>query len=157
MVHRRLSAARSAVLACGALAVVAGCASPAVRLASTAATVSRTPVPTSAGVTISTRCPQHPEALTSSMAAAAFAAVVRYNERDPAFDPATLRRDSVLPGPDAGPRGEQAAAECGAAVAARTFVVMTTRTDLLPSQSVSQGVWFVSRVDGRFVVWQRVH
>ncbi|MGZ4782354.1 MAG: hypothetical protein ACXVYL_10720 [Oryzihumus sp.] len=102
-------------------------------------------------------CPVRPEPLTPSMAEAAFAAVVRYNERDPAFDPATLRRDRVVPGPDAGPRGEQAAAECGAAVAARTFVVMTTRTDLLPSQSASQGVWFVSRVEGRFVVWQRVH
>ncbi|HET7659960.1 MAG TPA: hypothetical protein VFK66_06170 [Oryzihumus sp.] len=157
MAHRCLRAARPALLACGALTVVAGCATPAARPASTTATVTRTTASTPPRVTISTRCPQHPQALTSSMAAAAFAAVVRYNERDPAFDPATLRRDSVLPGRDAGPRGEQAAAECGAAVAARTFVVMTTRTDLLPSQSASQGVWFVSRVEGRFVVWQRVH
>ncbi|GAA1252630.1 hypothetical protein [Oryzihumus leptocrescens] len=157
MVHRRWGAARPAVLACGALVVVAGCASAAVRPASTAATVSRTTTSPSAEVTITTRCPERPEALTPSMATAAFAAVVRYNERDPGFTPATLRQDRVVPGPDAGPRGEQAAAECGAAVAARTFVVMTTRTDLLPAQSASQGVWFVSRVDGRFVVWQRVH
>ena len=83
--------------------------------------------------------------------------MVRYNEKDPGFRPATLRKDRVALAPQAGARGEQVAVECGSSVAARTFVVFTSRIDLLPSQSASQGVWFVSKLHGRLIVWERAH
>ena len=163
MDRSRLSAAGQLALSLVAvLAAVAACANPVAQRVSagpaTAAASSTNPARTqpSAQATASA-CPDHPDDLTASMAEGAFAAVVRYNRKDPTFKPGLLRRDSIRLAPRADARGEQVAVECGAAVAARTFVVMTTRTDLLPSQSLSQGVYFVSRVSGLFVVWLQAH
>src|SRR6476646_130593 len=157
----RLGAGSHGVLACIALTVVAGCGHPATRpvavAPSTTATASAPATTPSATAALGSRCPSDPDDLTASMATDAFDAVVRFNKKDPAFRPRTLRRDQVSLATDAGARGEQVAAECGAAVAVRTFVVMTTRTDLLPSQSASQGVYFVSRVSGHFMVWEQAH
>jgi hypothetical protein len=137
--------------ACGAPATSTGPSSPAAATASVPAT---TPA---ARTAMSPRCPADPDDLGGSTSDEAFAAVVRFNETDPDFDPATLRNDSVAPATRAGARGLQVLAECGRDVAERTFVVETTRTDLLPAQSASQGVYFVSRVSGRLVVWEQAH
>jgi hypothetical protein len=139
--------------ACGSSAAPTGMATPAAVTATTSATAS-TPAPATPS---SQRCPADPEDLGGSTSDEAFAAVVRFNEQDPDFDPSALRRDSVAVAPEAGARGGQVLTECGPGVAERTFVVETTRTDLLPAQSASQGVYFVSRVGGQLVVWEQAH
>jgi hypothetical protein len=54
-------------------------------------------------------------------------------------------------------RGNQVRRECGQRAAARTIVVYVLRRALLPAQSVSQGVYFVSRFPHGYRVWQVAH
>jgi hypothetical protein len=54
-------------------------------------------------------------------------------------------------------RGNQVRRECGHRVAARTIVVYVLRRAFLPAQSVSQGVYFVSRFPDGYRVWQVAH
>jgi hypothetical protein len=53
-------------------------------------------------------------------------------------------------------RGGQAKAACGTSVWERTVVVYITDRALLPSQSLSQRVFFVGRFKNGFRVWQVV-
>ncbi|HVA59088.1 MAG TPA: hypothetical protein VNG13_00940 [Mycobacteriales bacterium] len=90
---------------------------------------------------------------------AAFDAVVRYAERqEPGLVARRLRRDRVvLALVDERSRGGEVLARCGPSVAGRTLVVYTTRTDLLPSASLSEGDYFVSREEGILTVWKQAH
>jgi hypothetical protein len=54
-------------------------------------------------------------------------------------------------------RGNQVRRECGQRIAARTVVVYVLRRAFLPAQSVSQGVYFVSRFQGGYRVWEAAH
>jgi hypothetical protein len=54
-------------------------------------------------------------------------------------------------------RGLQAKTACGARVWRRTVVVYVTDRAMLPSQSLSQRVFFVGRVRSGYRVWQIVH
>jgi hypothetical protein len=101
-------------------------------------------------------CPLHAERVVASDAPAAFDAVVAYaTALDPKLSLDRIRKDSVrLASADLLGRGGQV--QCGD-VDARTFVVSTTRTDMLPSASLSEGVYFVSRVAGRMWVWRQAH
>ena len=54
-------------------------------------------------------------------------------------------------------RGAAAKTECGARVWKRTVVVYVTLRALLPSQSLSQNVFFVGRFKDGYRVWQVVH
>ena len=54
-------------------------------------------------------------------------------------------------------RGLQAKTECGVRVWKRTVVVYVTLRALLPSQSLSQNVFFVGRFKQAYRVWQVVH
>jgi hypothetical protein len=104
------------------------------------------------------RCPKSPQSISTGMRGQAFEAVVSYNQqRDPRFSRSTLRRDRVTLASTDGERGGEVTTACGPFTAARTFVVYTTRTDLLPSASLSQGVYFVSRTDGGLAVWEQAH
>jgi hypothetical protein len=47
--------------------------------------------------------------------------------------------------------------QCGQRAAARTVVVYVLRRALLPAQSASQGVYFVSRFQNGDRVWQVAH
>lgn len=55
------------------------------------------------------------------------------------------------------PRGSEAKFECGARVYRRTVVVYVTDRAALPSQSLSQRVFFVGRFATGYRVWQVVH
>lgn len=50
-------------------------------------------------------------------------------------------------------RGPQAGTMCGRRARQRTIVVYATRRALLPSQSLSQGVFFVGRFESGYRVW----
>jgi hypothetical protein len=54
-------------------------------------------------------------------------------------------------------RGGQVKLECGAAVARRTVVVYITRRAYFPSESLMQGVDFVSRFASGYRVWEVAH
>jgi hypothetical protein len=54
-------------------------------------------------------------------------------------------------------RGPQVRTQCGQRAAARTVVVYLLRRALLPAQSASQGVYFVSRFQNGYRVWQVAH
>lgn len=54
-------------------------------------------------------------------------------------------------------RGPAAKVSCGARVWRRTVVVYITGRAMLPSQSLSQGVYFVGRFKTGYHVWQVVH
>jgi hypothetical protein len=54
-------------------------------------------------------------------------------------------------------RGNQVIRQCGRSIAARTIVVYVLRRAYLPAQSVSQGVFFVSRFANGYRVWQVAH
>ena len=54
-------------------------------------------------------------------------------------------------------RGPQVQTQCGDRVAARTIIVYITRRAYLPAQSASQGVYFVSRFQSGYRVWQVAH
>jgi hypothetical protein len=54
-------------------------------------------------------------------------------------------------------RGPQAKYECGTRVWRRTVVVYITLRAFLPSESLSQKVFFVGRFKGGYRVWQVVH
>lgn len=54
-------------------------------------------------------------------------------------------------------RGRSAKYECGMRVWQRTVVVYVTARAMLPSQSLSQGVYFVGRFANGYPVWQVVH
>jgi hypothetical protein len=54
-------------------------------------------------------------------------------------------------------RGGEAKTDCGTRVWKRTVVVYVTLRALLPSQSLSQNVFFVGRFKGGYRVWQVVH
>jgi hypothetical protein len=54
-------------------------------------------------------------------------------------------------------RGPQARRACGRTVWERTVVVYILDRALLPSQSASQRVLFVSRFESGYRVWQRAH
>jgi hypothetical protein len=54
-------------------------------------------------------------------------------------------------------RGVQAKTQCGAHAWKRTVVVYVTLRALLPSQSLSQNVFFVGRFEGGYRVWRVVH
>jgi hypothetical protein len=54
-------------------------------------------------------------------------------------------------------RGPQVKTQCGQRAAARTIVVYILRRALLPAQSASQGVYFVSRFPNGYRVWQVAH
>jgi hypothetical protein len=54
-------------------------------------------------------------------------------------------------------RGPEAKYSCGTRVWRRTIVVYVLDRALLPSQSLSQRVYFVGRFRGGYVVWQVVH
>lgn len=99
-------------------------------------------------------CPASPQPITSDMQDQAFAAVVSYNRQQvQGFDPSMLRRDHVTIASDDPHRGSQVTTNCRAFVATRAFVVYTTLTDIRPSASLAQGVYYVSRTDDAFRVW----
>jgi len=103
-------------------------------------------------------CPKSPGPISPQMKNLAFQAVIAYNRSHFGdFDPATLRRDRVVAASTDTERGGEVTSTCGPLVAARTFVVYTTRTDLLPSQSLSQGVYFVSPTPRQMHVWEQAH
>jgi predicted secreted protein len=54
-------------------------------------------------------------------------------------------------------RGPQVKGECGSRVQVRTVVVYITDRALLPSQSASQRVLFVGRMNAGYRVWKRAH
>ena len=54
-------------------------------------------------------------------------------------------------------RGPQVRTQCGDRAAARTIIVYVTRRAYLPAQSASQGVYFVSRFESGYRVWQVAH
>ena len=54
-------------------------------------------------------------------------------------------------------RGTSARYACGIRVWRRTVVVYVRRRAMLPSQSLSQGVFFVGRFRDGYHVWQVVH
>lgn len=104
------------------------------------------------------QCPKSPQPITNGMRDQAFQAVVSYNQqRDSQFQTSTLRRDQVTIASADSSRGSEVTTNCGPFTSARTFVVYTTRTDLLPSASLSQGVYFVSRTNGTLEVWKQAH
>lgn len=53
-------------------------------------------------------------------------------------------------------RGREVKAECGATAWKRTIVVYVTDRALLPSQSLAQHVFFISRLSTGYRVWQSV-
>lgn len=59
--------------------------------------------------------------------------------------------------PDGGARGAEAKARCGERSWQRTVVVYVLDRALLPSASLSQRVYFVSRFHDGYRVWARVH
>jgi hypothetical protein len=54
-------------------------------------------------------------------------------------------------------RGPRVKTQCGQRIAARTIVVYILRRAYLPAQSAAQGVYFVSRFDRGYRVWQVAH
>jgi hypothetical protein len=54
-------------------------------------------------------------------------------------------------------RGNQVRRQCGQRIAARTIVVYILRRAFLPAQSVSQGVYFVSRFSDGYRAWEVAH
>lgn len=54
-------------------------------------------------------------------------------------------------------RGPQVKAQCGSRVQQRTIVVYITDRALLPSESLSQRVFFVGRTSAGYQVWERAH
>lgn len=54
-------------------------------------------------------------------------------------------------------RGKQVAFQCGRRARERTVVVYVLRRALLPAQSASQGVYFVSRFRDGYRVWEIAH
>lgn len=57
----------------------------------------------------------------------------------------------------AGPRGQEVASQCGAAIQARTVVVELRFPKMEPSSSLSEGVVFVSRFKSGYQVWETAH
>jgi hypothetical protein len=88
---------------------------------------------------------------------AAFAAVRVYAEQGSRFPPQDLRLDKVTVASGDTERGGQVRQMCSSDVATHTLIVYTTRTDLLPSASLSQGVYFTSRLGGHFETWYQAH
>jgi hypothetical protein len=54
-------------------------------------------------------------------------------------------------------RGGPVKHECGATIAKRTVVVYVLRLALLPSQSLAQGVYYVSRFSNGYRIWEVAH
>lgn len=104
-------------------------------------------------------CPTGLQPVSTTDAPAAFTAVRGYATRhDPTFAATDLHLDPVvIATDDLDGYGGLVTRTCGIPTAGRTLVVTTTRTDLLPSASLSSSVYFVSRIDGTWVVWQQVH
>lgn len=119
----------------------------------------QTPFLVTGPVAANGNCPLYADQVTAADAPAAFNAAVAYARTlDPKLTQSRVREDSVrLASSDLQGRGGQVQVRCGPDMAGRTFVVATTRTDLLPSASLSQGVYFVSRVGGQMWVWQQAH
>jgi hypothetical protein len=82
----------------------------------------------------------------------AIAATLRYVS--PASQPQVT---GALLAVDDANRGPSAKVSCGARVWRRTVVVYITGRAMLPSQSLSQGVYFVGRFKTGYHVWQVVH
>lgn len=104
-------------------------------------------------------CPAPAQPVTVSDGSAAFAAVRAYaTRRDPSLTAHALRQDpATIAANDHARYSNLVAAACGEQTAARTLVIRTTRTDQPSPSSTSSDVYFVSRVDGVWVVWQQVH
>jgi hypothetical protein len=64
---------------------------------------------------------------------------------------------AVIASGDSSPRARQVRTMCGAGAASRTVVVSITLRVLLPSQSLSQRVSFVSRFGSGYRVWLVAH
>lgn len=58
---------------------------------------------------------------------------------------------------DRSPRSAQITRSCGSVALRKTVIVYFTRRALLPAESASQGVDFVSRFRNGYRVWQRAH
>jgi hypothetical protein len=133
-------------------AVLAPFALLAVLASVAAADANRSPICTR-GITTVTADPRGLLPLTGvNPIGPATAAALRYTRRgeEPQVVSATLAID------DSG-RGAEAKVACGRRVWQRTVVVYVTRRALLPSESASQGVFFVGRFKTGYRVWQVVH
>ena len=98
------------------------------------------------------RCPSGVLAFTANPIGPAAAAALRADDATnrPLVTGATIA-------PDDAARGAEAKTRCGARVWRRTVVVHVLDRALLPSASLSQRVYFVSRFRSGYRVWARVH
>jgi hypothetical protein len=128
--------------------LVSGCGG-----ASRAAQLRQSPSPSRAA----SPCPADPQAVSPQMKDRAFAAVRAYAEATSRFPAKDLRLDKVTVAASDTERGGEVRQMCSSDVAARTLIVYTTRSDLLPSASLSEGVYFTSRLGGHFETWYQAH
>ncbi len=137
---RGAAAARAAALAAAAV-VAAATAAAAVVAAATAAAA-----PAAA------RCPTGALPFTANPIGPAADAALRTDRarNHPLVTGATIASDDTA-------RGPEAKARCGVRVSRRTVVVYVLDRALLPSASLSQRVYFVSRFRSGYRVWARVH
>ena len=105
-----------------------------------------------AGPTASAPCPAALLPLTANPIGPASAAALR---REPAENRSQVVAASLATRDRE--RGGQAKAMCGTQVWRRTVVVYVTRRALLPSQSLSQGAYFVGRFKAGYRVWFVAH
>ena len=116
------------------------------------------PTSTATDTAANTTCPTRPQPLPPNAVAGAANEALRaapglYTGIDTTGEYVT---SSAL-GTAAGVRGEQIANECGTTVENRSVVVELLFPAMLPSASLSEGTVFVSRIDGRYQVWQVAH
>jgi hypothetical protein len=131
----------------GLLAVVA----VAVALAAGASRGGTSPV-CRRGLTTVERDPRGLLLLTANAVGPASAAAFRFAR--PASRPLVVAAARAT---DDRARGHEARYSCGTRVWLRTVVVYVRARAMLPSQSLSQGVYFVGRFRDGYHVWQVVH
>jgi hypothetical protein len=97
------------------------------------------------------RCPSGALAFTANPIGPAAAAALRADSarNRPLVTGASIAADDA--------RGAEARTRCGTAVWRRTVVVHVLDRALLPSASLSQRVYFVSRFRSGYRVWARAH